>query len=350
MGSHGARRGDDDVWERVRAGDIESVADHLIDIKKEKRRKNELKHVAKGMNGDMWFDGALGQDRRRRESVKFVISDMLSDTKKNPLKQINLKKFQLLKALNSKKDGTQSTLEQKEKQTPGVPNVDNSNLATPEKEKNKRFAVSSVFDHIFVRPMAPRETCLKYEKFHDFLPLLKVTESAHRRGEVDVATHMRNATLLTKGFQKHRNINPNALLSSYNDRVKLRKLAENFIHDKMPNQKNTMTSSSLPPFSSPSENRRIFGDTISKALRHLEENSFALSKREKYQCFQSKFREPKRRKKKLKNRKGKGKGEGKKKGKKNSLVNEMEKKNGGQEAVIKELEIVKQFANALAKN
>ena len=53
MGSHGARRGDDDVWERVRAGDIDTVTEHLKELKHGKRRKKELRHSVK--QNEMWF-------------------------------------------------------------------------------------------------------------------------------------------------------------------------------------------------------------------------------------------------------------------------------------------------------
>ena len=166
-----------------------------------------------------------------------------------------------------------------------------------QQSRKSKHAVGSLFDHIFVRPIAPRDTCLKYEKFTKYLPLLKNTERAHDRGETSVATHMRNATVLTKSYQKYRRMDPNQLLASYQDKVRLRGMAENFLSEE--GEKSAMGGTS---------ERKKLASIVQRTLSSLEGNTFSLSNREKYQCFHSKFKEPMTRRKKRRKKKRTAKG------------------------------------------
>ena len=358
MGSHGARRGDDEVWERVRAGDITMVADHMSQIKNDKRRKMELRHSANESLDEMWFDESLGRRRRRRRSVSVLVSGMLDDDDA-PMHQRDMAALKALQGLCDPKNRV-SVEERRDLQREMHINM----TATPEVQKtstktvgsgsdssgekvgttvaggsdrshgSNRLAVGSLFDHIFVRPLAPRETCLKYERHKQYLPLLRVTESAHGRGETNVATHMRNATILTKSYQKYRRIDPNQLLGSYKDKIKLRKLAEQFLHDD--NSKIKLSPNSPKKEFQVSSSRNL-AKTVERTLKSLEGNTFSLSGPEKYQCFHSKFKEKTSRKRRRRRRK-----------KKKKKAEQITMMTYAQLAVLKELEVVKRFEEAMS--
>jgi hypothetical protein len=318
MGSHGARRGDDDVWERARAGDIDSVIDHLSDVKKEKRKKKD--RVLQAKHGEMWFDESLGHQQRRRTSVNNLISGMLLDDSA-PLHQVDVLELDARNSLYTSKKHIAKSIADRFNQAHGqtvqhTTNQQDQPHLTPSTEqlqqaavilKGSRPVVGSLFDHIFVRPMAPRDIQIKYEKYKTLLPLLQATTTAHTRGETNVATHMRNATVLTKSYQKYRHISPNLLLASYSDKVKLRTVAEQFNHhdshtDRRLSIGQTKNTTITPISSSFASIGKTMND-VDKALRKLENSTFALSRREKYTCFSSKFvtkTVPKRKKRKRK--------------------------------------------------
>ena len=328
MGSHGARTGNDEIWERVRAGDVELVNSHMSEAKRKKRSNLQLRQSSQSM--EMWHDESLNHGRRRRQSVSALVSGMVTDTE-SPMHQQDMDSMNALRGLTAPSDYV-SVEERVAMQQEISMNIDlgnNTNTNTnikgaPETattntttKPNNRLAVGSLFDHIFVRPMAPRETCLKYEKYEHYLPLLRVTESAHGRGETNVATHMRNATVLTKSYQKYRSIDPNQLLNSYKDKIKLRKLAEHFLEedpsspttlgqspDSKPGSKPGSGSGKNSPVGSPSSSRKLTR-TISRTLKSLEGNTFSLSGPEKYLCFHSKFKESKGKKRRKKRKKKK---------------------------------------------
>ena len=296
MGSHGARRGDDDVWARVRAGDVDSVADHVSLSKRENRRTNTLKEqAATAMHGEMWFDEKLGHSRRRRTSVTTALREVLNDDAA-PLHEVdvdeqNARQYQFATPHKKQQSLSDRQTELLDRQTEAEYPTNGNRV--PEESDRRGLAVGSLFDHIFVRPMAPQNIRLKYARFTELLPLLKVTHNSHGRGESNVATHVRNATTLTKAYQKYRDIDPNLLLTSYNDKVKIRQVAEDFIHS---------SSSTSPTLSS-----RKLANSVRKVLHKLESSTFSLTGIEKNQCFSSKFKEPKRRRKKRKRKRKKAK-------------------------------------------
>jgi len=297
----------------------------LSDVKKEKRKKKE--RVLKAKQGEMWFDESLGHQQRRRTSVNNLISGMLLDDSA-PLHQVDVLELDARNSLyTAKKHITKSIADrfnQVHAQTvqQHTTNQQDQPHLTPSMErlqqaavilKGSRPVVGSLFDHIFVRPMAPRDIQIKYEKYKTFLPLLKATTTAHTRGETNVATHMRNATVLTKSYQKYRHINPNLLLASYSDKVKLRTVAEQFNqHDGHTDRRLSIGQTRNTTITPISSSFTSIGKTmidVDKALTKLENSTFALSRREKYTCFSSKFVSKKvstkKKRKRRKKRKGK---------------------------------------------
>ncbi len=347
MGSHGARRGDDTVWEAVRSGDVAAVDDHLKQHRKRAHRRKVSRHTrqlaaSRGTHEEMWFEKHLGHRRRRRQSVAVIVSAKLADsTLHDPdAEEIEARLARgeripatvqaaaasvaaAAVAAAAAADGssaassvTPSTMKNTSSVSAvsggggggGRGNTATASGADPASSSSQRPRPSSapgtgartsrgrrgdtgrirglgtLFDHIFVRPLAPRETHLKYQRHKGLLPLLRSTSTAHGRGESNVATHMRNSTPLTRAYKKYYDsIDPNALLHSYSDRVHLRKLADAFLE----------TEGQIKQHSVRVSKSRQLANHVTKALQTLREDTFSLSGPEMYQCFHSKYRPPK---------------------------------------------------------
>jgi hypothetical protein len=299
------KRGDDDIWARAMEGDVQAVeAATMQTLHRRKTKKSLIAQINDQGEGEQWFDEKFSHRRRRRGSVHHVVAEQLRDTEA-PLHQADVEELVALKRagfakMNIVAKSTRSLLQSTAAAvaSPASPKKKKVKLKSLVKrlkpqsvlslvkeygdDAQKTRVVGTLFDHIFVRPKAPRETVIKYEKHHLLLPLLRSMGKAHARGETNVATHMRNATILTKAYPKLREIDPNDLLESYVDRKKIVGVAEAYIEE----------ADVMKQYAMRVVNNKRTSDNITQALMDLELCTHSLAGPERYQCFHSKFRQP----------------------------------------------------------
>ena len=323
------KRGDDDIWARVKEGDVHAVeafsAANKQTLDRRKTNKTLIAQIKHQGTSEQWFDKKFSHGRRRRDSVCRVVADELQNTGA-PLHEVDVEQLAALNTagvVRQKNITTKSTLStiiaaasaasqspMKKRKIKLKSGLEKKKLRSMLRKlevhsgsTRKQMIAGTLFDHIFVRPKAPRELVLKYEKHNHLLPMLRSMGKAHSNGETNVATHMRNATILTKAYKKLQEIDPNDLLESYADRKKIIGVAEAYIEevDVMKQYADRV-----------SKNKRT-SDNITQALMDLELRTHALAGPERYQCFHSKFRPPrmpvprrnrKRKKKKKKKKAG----------------------------------------------
>eukprot|EP00946_MAST-07B_sp_MAST-7B-sp1_P002741 g2741.t1 len=302
--THLPKRGDDDLWARVKEGDVQAVEAFSVANKqtlhRRKTNKSLLAKITDG-EGEQWFDQKFSHRRRRRGSVVRVVAEELHSVS-SPSDQDGVEQMVVLKRGRSAEKTVSSksasnllqrtatafasqqerknvlrkfSVKMKAKSETGARN------AFSERNTNRRY-VGALFDNIFVRPKAPRETVIKYEKHNHLLPLLRSMDKAHARGETNVATHMRNATVLTKAYPKLQEIDPNDMLESHSDRKKIIRVAEAYIED----------VDIMNQFAKRVVQNKLTSENITKALSDLEMRTHSLAGPERYQCFHSRFRPP----------------------------------------------------------
>lgn len=308
------KRGNDDLWAKVKDGDIQAVEAFSAKNKLAMFQRGMTEKLLNQSEEEVWFDAKFSKGRRRRGSVIQVVSEQMKKGEQPGVEELiklskaRIGKGKLLKKVTSEKIPTsekrfgQIRSLQTTAKLLGARKLVKNEDDKLRKRRNKNV-VGALFDSIFVKPVASREVVIKYGKHNKLLPLLRSMSKAHIRGETNVATHVRNSTTLTRAYPKLRSIDPNDLLESYANRRKIIGIAESYIED----------VHVMKNYTEEAAKSKRTSESISQALINLENRTHSLAGSERYQCFHSKFKAsqslmPQRqRKRKTKRKKGRRK-------------------------------------------